>query len=43
MTAAAWFFLAITWSLIIAITGYCFFRLLTSKQQLHPLEDEPEE
>ena len=43
MTTAAWAFLATAWTLIIAAAGYCFFRLLTSPQQLDRLEEEPDE
>ncbi len=43
MTTAAWIFLATAWSLILLSTSYCFFRLLTSSQQLDRLDEEPDE
>ena len=30
MTTTAWIFLAVAWSIIIGLTGYCFVKLLTS-------------
>ena len=37
MTQLAWIFLLLAWSIIIACTAYCFFKLLSSKRGL---EDE---
>lgn len=41
MTASAWLFMLVVWSVIIGITGYCFWRLLTSEHQLGSDDDEP--
>ena len=35
MTESAWLFLIAAWAVIIVNTGYCFFKLLTSKRQLN--------
>lgn len=40
MTTEAILFMVITWSLIGGMTGYCFWKLLTSDRQLGP-EDQP--
>lgn len=34
MTGEAWAFMAIVWAVIIGMTGYCFYKLLTSERQL---------
>ncbi|MGE3806924.1 MAG: hypothetical protein AB7K24_19845 [Gemmataceae bacterium] len=34
MTAAAWTFMIVVWTLIISQTGYCFYKLLSSPKQL---------
>jgi len=39
MTMSAWIFMLSSWAVIGGCTFYCFFRLLTSKQQL----DTPQE
>lgn len=41
MTTQAWIFLAVAWSVILAATGYCFTRLLTSERQFDAPEEEP--
>ena len=39
MSLSAWVFMLSVWSVILVMTGYCFYKLLTSKIQLG--EDEP--
>jgi hypothetical protein len=34
MTPAAWGFLTAVWGLILVMTGYCFYKLLTSERDL---------
>ncbi len=34
MTTEAWAFMGIAWSIIFIMTGYSFFRMLTSKRRL---------
>lgn len=34
MTGEAWVFMVIVWAVIIGMTGYCFWKLLTSERQL---------
>lgn len=34
MTIAAWTFMILMWGVIAGMTGYCFYRLLTSERQL---------
>lgn len=34
MSSAAWIFMLIMWTIITGMTGYCFYRLLTSERQL---------
>jgi hypothetical protein len=33
MTTSAWILMLSVWSVILAITGYCFYKLLTSERQ----------
>ncbi len=32
MTTSAWIFMLTVWAIILGMTLYCFYRLLTSKQ-----------
>jgi len=34
MTTESWTFLIVVWGVILANTGYCFWKLLTSKRRL---------
>jgi hypothetical protein len=34
MTTPAWIFMGAAWAVIIGMTGYCFYKLMTSKQKL---------
>ena len=34
MTPEAWIFMAAAWAVIIGMTGYCFWKMLTSERQL---------
>lgn len=34
MSASAIVFMVIVWAVILGTTGYCFYKLLTSKRQL---------
>lgn len=34
MSTSAWIFMGASWALIIGMTVYCFYKLLTSKRQL---------
>lgn len=34
MTTEAWIFLFVVWGVILANTGYCFWKLLTSERRL---------
>ena len=34
MTAQAWVFMLVVWAVIIGMTGYCFWKLLTSDRDL---------
>ncbi len=40
MPLDAWLFLGIAWAIIMGMTGYCFYKLLTSKQQLGSGDEE---
>jgi hypothetical protein len=42
MTTQAWITLVLAWSVIIGMTFYCFYKLLTSPRRFGPhAEDEP--
>jgi hypothetical protein len=41
MTLSAWVFMLSVWSVILVMTGYCFFKLLTSARQLDGEEPAP--
>jgi hypothetical protein len=34
MTRNAWIFMGVSWALIIGMTLFCFYKLLTSQRQL---------
>ncbi|HMP01962.1 MAG TPA: hypothetical protein PKD86_02715 [Gemmatales bacterium] len=40
MTQGAWIFMLSVWTVVIGMTGFCFYKLLTSKRQLNN-GDEP--
>jgi hypothetical protein len=41
MTASAWAFMLIVWSLVIGATSYCFWKLLSSQRRLDGDEPSP--
>jgi hypothetical protein len=43
MTTSAWLFMLVVWAVIVGFTAYCFYRLLTSEQQLGTDGDEPQQ
>jgi hypothetical protein len=38
MTTSAWWFMSIVWGVVIANTGYCFWKLLNSRRDLDSTE-----
>lgn len=34
MSVSAWIFMGLVWAVILVMTGYCFYKLLTSNLQL---------
>jgi hypothetical protein len=40
MSMSAWVFMLLVWGVILLMTGYCFYKLLTSDMQLGG-EEEP--
>jgi len=45
MTAAGWIFLVVSWSAIIALCGFCFWKIMTStRENIHaPLDIDTDE
>ncbi|WP_169975658.1 hypothetical protein [Tautonia rosea] len=39
MTPSAWIFMGIVWTVVLGMTGYCFAKLLSSKQFTEPDHD----
>ncbi len=45
MTAAGWIFLVVSWGAILALCGFCFWKVMTTtRENIHaPLDIDPEE
>jgi hypothetical protein len=39
MTTSAWMLMLSVWAVILAATGYCFYKLLTSERQFGDSDD----